>query len=305
VRGTQRGQPPPCGCPLAVALREQLLDLGPASVDLLQLRLDSASCLARLCGFALGVLELASAHAQLVREELGTKLAGLSLQSSVDVGRLSLALQRTQTAAGLALDIECPVEVRLGALELQLGAPAALPMPSQPGGLLDEEPPVSRLGVDDLLDPALADHRVHLAAEVRVGERLDHVDEPATCPVESILALAVATEPAANGDLGEIIRNRPVSVVQHHLDLRVAARRLALAPGEDHVLHRLAPNRQRALLTEGPKHRVGDVRLAATVRANDHADPRREHEPGALREGLEALHRDGAQVHGNGRRCSG
>ena len=93
----------------------------------------------------------------------------------MDVGGLRLALQRAQPAARLALDVEGPVEVVLGALELQLGAAAALAVLAEPGGLLDQQAAVARLGVDDLLDPALADHRVHLAAEVRVGEHLDHV----------------------------------------------------------------------------------------------------------------------------------
>ena len=93
---------------------------------------------------------------------------------------------------------------------------------------------------------------------------------------------------------------RQSELLQHDLDLGVAARRLLLAAREDHVLHGLAADRERALLPERPEHGVGDVRLAAAVRADDHADAGREHEPGALREGLEALDRDRAQVHGIG-----
>ena len=73
--------------------------------------------------------------------------------------------------ARLALDVERAVEVVLGALELQLGAAAALAVLAEPGRLLDQQAPLARLRVDDRLDPALADHRVHLAAEVGVGER--------------------------------------------------------------------------------------------------------------------------------------
>ena len=71
----------------------------------------------------------------------------------------------------------------------------------------------------------------------------------------------------------------------------------AVAAGEDHVLHRLAADRERALLAERPEDGVGDVRLAGAVRADDdrHAGP--EVERRAVREGLEALHRDRAQVH--------
>ena len=102
-----------------------------------------------------------------------------------------------QPAARLALDVERPVEVLLRALELELGPAAALAVLAEAGGLLDQKAPVARLRVDDLLHPALADHRVHLAAEVRVGEHLDHIDEPAARPVQPVLALAVSVQPPA------------------------------------------------------------------------------------------------------------
>ena len=88
--------------------------------------------------------------------------------------------------AGLALDVERAVEVVLGALELQLRAAAALAVLAEPGGLLDQQPALARRREDDLLDPALADHRVHLAAEVGVGERLDHVGEPGAGAVQPV-----------------------------------------------------------------------------------------------------------------------
>ena len=73
--------------------------------------------------------------------------------------------------------------------------------------------------------------------------------------------------------------------------------RLAVAAGEDHVPHLLAADRRGALLAERPEHRVGDVRLAGAVRPDDHADARREGQPGAVGEGLEALQIDGLQIH--------
>ena len=296
VSRPQGGQSTPdCGS-LTVALGEAPLDLAPAAVDLGQLGLHHLSALARLRGHPLGVIELARVRAKLIGEQPGAKLVRLPLQTGVDVGGLSLALQRTQATAGLALDVEGPVEVLLGALQLQLRAPAALPVPTEARRLLDQEAAVAGLGVDDLLDPSLADHRVHLAAEVGVRERLDHVDQPAARPVQPVLALAVAVQPAPDRDLRKRSVGR-VGVIEHHLDLGVAARRLPVAAGEDHVLHGLPADRQRALLTERPQHGVGDVRLSAAVRPHDHADPWGEDQPGALREGLEALDRDRAQMH--------
>jgi hypothetical protein len=56
----------------------------------------------------------------------------------------------------------------------------------------------------DFLDAALADDGVHLTAEVRVGEQLNHVCEPAARAVQAILALARALEAATHRDLGEL-----------------------------------------------------------------------------------------------------
>ncbi len=147
------------------------------------------------------------------------------------------------------------------------------------------------------LDPALADHRVHLAPEVGVGERLEHVGEPAAGAVEAVLALAVAVDAAGDRDLRELALGAPLGVVDHHLDLGEAPLGVALAPREDHVLHGLAAHRGRALLAQRPEHRVGDVRLAAAVGAHDHADARREGEPGPIGERLEPLQVERFQIH--------
>jgi hypothetical protein len=212
--------------------------------------------------------------------------------------------------AGLALDVERPVEVVAGALQLELGTAAALAMLAEPRRLLDEQAPLAGLRVDDLLDLALADHRMHLAPEIGVGEDLEHVREAAAGAVEAVLALTRAVEAALDRDLREDISSRSVRcrvwltracdvpVVDHDLDLCEAAPALSLAAGEDHVLHRLAPHGERALLAESPQHGVGDVRLTAPVGTHDHADAGREHELRALGEGLEALHRDRFQMHG-------
>ena len=195
------------------------------------------------------------------------RLERLALEPLVQLGGLGLALQRPQPRARLALHVERAREVLLGALELQLRAAAALAVLAEPGGLLDHQPPLARAREHDLLDLALRDDRVHLLAEPGVGQHLEHVDEPAAGAVQAVLALAVAVEPAHDRDLGEVGGQRAVGVVDHDLDLGRARAAHAVAAGEDHVLHRLAADGQRALLAERPEHAVGDVRLARAVRA--------------------------------------
>ena len=92
----------------------------------------------------------------------------------------------------------------------------------------------------------------------------------------------------------------------HELDLGGAAAPAdAAAAAEDHVLHRLAADRERRLLAHRPQHRVGDVGLARAVGPDDHAHAGREVEPRAVGEGLEALQGDRLQVHGEPPRSRG
>ena len=112
------------------------------------------------------------------------------------LGGVRLCAQRAQPRARLALDVEGAIEVLPGSLQLQLGAAPALAVLAEARRLLDQQAPLARLGEHDLLDLALADHRVHLAAERRVGERLADVGEPAAGAVEPVAAVPGAVEPA-------------------------------------------------------------------------------------------------------------
>src|SRR5207253_1454668 len=84
--------------------------------------------------------------------------------------------RRPQPRARPALDVERPVQVLLRALELALRAPPPFAVLAEAGRLLDEQPPLARLGGDDRLDPSLGDHGVHLPPESGVGEHLEDVD---------------------------------------------------------------------------------------------------------------------------------
>ena len=79
-----------------------------------------------------------------VAGERPARLVALALEPLVQLGRLGLPLERPQPRAGLALDVERPVEVVLRALELELGAAPALAVLAEAGGLLDQQPAVAR-----------------------------------------------------------------------------------------------------------------------------------------------------------------
>src|SRR5690606_33367533 len=133
-------------------------------------------------------------------------LVGLALQPGVDVGRFGLALQRPEPRAGLPFDIKRAIEVVTRAFKLQLGPAPALAVFAKSGSLLDQQPALARLGVDDFLHFALAVIPVHLPARPGIGERLQDYDLPAAVTVEAVLARPVAVKPADDRKRGDPAR---------------------------------------------------------------------------------------------------
>src|SRR5205814_10083003 len=174
------------------APRQRVLGLLAAAGDCRQLALRLLARGARGGGGALGGRELLAAGAHGVAGELPACLDGLALEALVELSRLGLALERAQARARLALDVERTIEVVLRALELELRAAAALAVLAQAGGLLDQQPPVARLGGHYRLDAALGDDRVRLLAQARVGEELEDVDQAAARAVAAVLPLPAA-----------------------------------------------------------------------------------------------------------------
>ena len=188
--GPRLGQPLSLLAAGVLAGGDLLLDRGAALPDLLEALLDAVALGPRLGDRLLRGRQQVLLLTQLAGDELGAELGLLGDQLRGPLGRLGLALQRPHSRARLALDVERAVEVVASALELQLRAVAALAVLAETGGLLDQQPAVAGLGVDDRLHPALADHRVHLAAHVGVGEDLEDVGEAAAGAVQPVLALA-------------------------------------------------------------------------------------------------------------------
>ena len=122
---------------------------------------------------------------------------------------------------------------------------------------------------EDLADLALLDDRVGLRAEAGVHEQLVDVAQATDPAVHQVLALAVAVEPAGHHALGAAVGAVAVEAGDLEVHLGHLQRLAARAAVEDHVLHRRAPQALRALLAEHPVDRVGDVALAAAVRAHD------------------------------------
>ena len=152
--------------------------------------------------------------------------------------------------------------------------------------------------MQDLLHLALPDDRVHRGSEPHIGKELDEVGPAHRRLVHEVLTLGAADEPSRDRDLAEVeIRKAAVLVVEDELDLAVRGRLAVSASRKEDVVRLLGAQlggRERA---RGPYDRVGDVRLAGAVRADDDGYAGLERDLERFREGLEAADAERAQVH--------
>ena len=81
-------------------------------------------------------------------------------------------------------------EIGLHRIEFAQGFLLALSMLENPGGLLDEAPPLLRRRRQDRVELTLADDDVHLTADARVRQQLLHVEQPAYLTVDRVLGSA-------------------------------------------------------------------------------------------------------------------
>jgi len=221
----------------------------------------------------------------------------LGLQGFVLLRLLRLALERVQLSAYLVHDVAHAYEVLAGGVELALRLVALLLVARDPGGFLDEDAPLVGLRGQDVVELVLVHHRIGARVGARPGEEIENVAQARRILVQKVFALARAVEATADRHLGPRHREHAI-VAEGQLDLREADRLARRRAVEDQVFHALAAQRLRALLTERPADRFRDVALAAAVRSDDRRDARRDLEDGLLREGLEAVQRDGFEAHG-------
>jgi hypothetical protein len=215
-------------------------------------------------------------------------------------GRGRLERERPEPLLHLRLDVTRPLDLDGHARKLQLSAVLAPLELAKPGRLLEELAALFGLRGEDLLDAALADDRVHAAAEAEIGEELDEVDPTHGRAVEQVLALAAAMEPAGDRELGVGQRAVAVRVVEQQLDLAEVVGRPAAAAGEEHVVGLLGPQLGGRERPGRPDDRVRHVRLARAVRAHHHGHARLEANLDRIRERLEAAQLDRAKVHAQG-----
>jgi hypothetical protein len=175
----------------AMALGEQAAQRVVAA---LALELGRCFPFADLGQLLLDSLELGRGDAPSVMFEVDAKLLRA-------LGSGSLERERTQAFAHLVFEVARAFRLDLDAGKLQLrSVPAALEL-AESRRLLDQRAPLGRLGREDLLDPALADDGMHLAAEADVGQDFDDIGAAHVRTVDEVLALAAAVQPARDREL--------------------------------------------------------------------------------------------------------
>jgi hypothetical protein len=226
-----------------------------------------------------------------------------------------LPLERAPLLLDLEDDVIDPGEVLLRRLELHFGGATARLVFRDPRRLLDQLAPIRRPRAQDHADLALFDDRVRLGPEAGVHQQLVHVAEPAYFPVDQVFALSGAIQAPRHLDVtreeirrgvmtipvaipvggvkferiraGVLRRRVQAGQAQPHLGGCAGLARIAAA--EDDVLHPVATQALRALLTEHPGDGVRHVALAAPVGADDGGDAMVEGQLRAVGERLEAV----------------
>ena len=212
-------------------------------------------------------------------------------------GLLSLPRQRPDLLLDLLDDVVEAGEVGAGGVEAAEGLGAAALVLGDAGGLFEEPAAVVGVVGEDVLDHRQLDHGVGPGAHAGVHEQVEDVAEPAGGPVEEVLRVARAVEPAGDGNLGVLGREDAARVLDGQRHLGHAQRPFPRGAVEDDAAHGLAAEQARALLSQDPPDGVDDVRLAAPVRPHDRRHAGREVDGRLLGEALEPVEVEPAEVH--------
>ena len=232
-----------------------------------------------------------------VGEQPQPGVAQVSLDDGGPAGDGRLAAERLEAALQFRGQVHQPGQVGLHRLELAQRLLLAAAVLQHPRRFLDQRPPGLRPGVKYLVQLALTDDHVHLAAQARVGQEFLDVEQPAVVAVDRVLALPGPEEQAADRHLGVFDGQRAVAVVDGEGDFGPAERRAGRGPREDHVLHLAAPQGLHPLLAHHPGEGVHHVGLARPVGTDDAGDTWLEAEGGGGGKGFEAAQGEGLQVH--------
>lgn len=224
-------------------------------------------------------------------------VAQVGLDGRRTPSHLGLAAQRLELAAQFGGQIGEPGQVGRHRVQFAQRLLFALAMFEHARSFFDEGPALLGPRLQDLVELALPDDHMHLAADAGVAQQLLHVHQTATAAVDFVFAGAVAEHPPGDRHLGVLDRQRVVGVVDGDGDFGPAQRGTRRGAGEDDVFHLAAAQGLGPLLPHHPRQRVDHVGLAGSVGTDDGGDTRLEPQSRCRGEGFEALQRQTLEVH--------
>ena len=209
----------------------------------------------------------------------------------------ALARQAANLRLHLGDQVLDPLEIGRRLLQAPLGAVLAVAIEADARRLLEQRPALVGAVGEQQVDHLGLDHDAGVAAEAGAAQQVLDVAEPDRRAVEQVVALARAGQPAGDDHLAVGDGQVAVAVVEVERDLGDVDRPPGGGALEDHVLHLAAAEQPGRLLAQHPAHRVGDVRLAAPVGADDGGDPLLEGQGDGVRERLEAGELQPSELH--------
>ena len=218
-------------------------------------------------------------------------------QIAMSASGIGLAFERLELPTNLAKQVLQAHKVGLGRLEAPLTLFLAPTIFEHPRRFLDDRTAIFGPGIEHCVDLSLGHDDVLLTTHTAVAQQLLDVEQTAGNAVDLILAVAGTEQASGDRDLFELDRDQPGRVVERQRHLGAPERFHLRGAGEDDVVHLLRADRARSLCAKDPGDRVDDVRLAASIRADDNGHPRLEIEPGRRRERLETFEGERLQEH--------
>ena len=115
---------------------------------------------------------------------------------AVAPGLGGLAFERADLALDLDDDVIDAQQVGMRGLELEFGQAPLVLIDRDPRGVLDQDAPFLRLGVEDLIDATLFDGRVGACPDTAVFENFLDVLQARALAVEQVAALPASKQPS-------------------------------------------------------------------------------------------------------------
>ena len=129
----------------------------------------------------------------------------------IGLGLFGLTAGESQLAFDFGQHVVDAGEVLAHAVELALAHLASSLEKRKPGCLFDHPAQLGRLGLDDLLDPALLDQGVAAAMDLRGHEELGDVLQPAGNLIDQIFGFAGAVDAARDAYFAQSRRTAPAA----------------------------------------------------------------------------------------------